>query len=105
MNFLGGYPFALGLTLLVEVLLIALMSPKESRRAYLRAALLLNLFTHPLANLAFWSWPALFIEIELGVLLLETLGYSLVLGLRVPRALFLAVVANGATVAASLLLR
>ncbi len=101
MGIFETYLLALALTLAIEVPLLAVLAPREHRRSYVRAALLVNLVIHPLANAAYWEGYGSFIEIELAVVLVELLAYTLVLGVRLPRALYFSVLANFATAAAS----
>ena len=63
-------------------------------RLVVGTALFLNLFTHPLATMMTWNRGWMFGEIELVVLLIETLGYRIVARQSWPRAFGLALVAN-----------
>ena len=99
------YLLALALTLAVELPLVALAGGPPRGRL-VRDALLLNLFTHPLAVLAHRHlaepgdpWGTAFLAIECLVVLAETGGYRWVSGVSWTRAAGLALLANGVTAA------
>ena len=98
------YTALLFLTILVEVPLAVVLAGGTSRRVVLAGAVAVNLFSHPLAHLAWNSAAASYATIELSVGLVEVLGYRLAAGLSWRRAIVLSVLANGATVALSFLL-
>lgn len=91
-----SYPALLGLTVLVELALLAALAPRGRRAAVLAAGLAVNGVTHPLAFTLHAALDALTC-IELGVILLEALGYHLALGVGRGRALLLAALTNGVT--------
>ncbi len=102
---------ALLITLAVELPLAAALAGREVRRRVLLVALLLNVFTHPLAVLAMQlvgssdlPWVPLFFVIEAIVIAVEAIGYHLVAGLAWRRAALIAVVCNVTTAALSPLL-
>ncbi len=71
---LGTYFLALGVTIAVEIPLLLVCTPSRDRARVWQIALLLNLFTHPLANLAYWEGLAPLLIIEVGVVVVEALG-------------------------------
>lgn len=91
-----SWPVALLGTLAVELPLAVGLAPRGLRQRVLGVALLANLWTHPLVWLwlgAGGSWWAA----EGGALVAESLAFLLVGGLSLPRAAWVATVANGAT--------
>lgn len=105
------YLLALVLTLAVELPLVAWLAGPTARPRILLDALLLNLFTHPLAVLAVnhltppeQPWGLAFVGIELGVVTVEALGYRFGTELSWRQALGLSALANTITAALSPLL-
>jgi hypothetical protein len=94
------YGIALALTLAIEVPLVALCVDRERRKRATWDAIFLNLFTHPLANLAYWQ-GASFQAVEAAVMLTETCGYRIVTGLGWGRAAAIGVGVNVVTAALS----
>lgn len=94
------YGLALALTLLIEVPLVALCVGRERRARATWDAILLNLLTHPLANLSCWH-GASFHVVEAAVVVVETCGYRLVTGLTWGRAAAVGVGVNVVTAALS----
>ena len=80
-----------------------MLAPAKQRRLVILVAALLNLFTHPLATVAYLQGWGSFTTVEIGVVLVEFLGYWIVGGLRLSRAAAIALVANLPTAALSLL--
>ena len=101
---LSTYFLALGVTIAVEIPLLLVCTPSRDRARVWQIALLLNLFTHPLANLAYWEGLAPLLIIEVGVVVVEALGYFLLTPLSLRRSLALAALANLITGLGSLLL-
>lgn len=101
---MSGYATALGLTLAVELPLAVAVAPRDERWHVGRVALLLNLFTHPLAFLAYRERLASFEAVELAVLAAETVGYRVACFAGWRRALGVALLTNGTTAALSILL-
>ena len=95
------YPLALALTLAVELAVVAAFAGRGRRRFVLLVALLVNLFTHPLACAAYWDGIASFTTIEILVVAAETIGYRFAARLDWRRAAALAVGANTVTAAMS----
>lgn len=96
------YPAALALTLGLELLLVGLLVARASRTEALVACTAVNLLSHPTA--AWLLVQGLDLELlEVGVLLVETVGYRLALGSRWGRAAGLALATNGVTWAVSYL--
>ncbi len=95
------YPLALALTLAVELPAAAAVAPRGRRSFLLLVALLVNLFTHPLACAIFWEGTTSFVTIEVLVVMAEAIGYRFVGRLDWCRAVGLAVGANCLTAAMS----
>jgi len=98
-----SYPAQLGLTLLVELGLLALVVPGGRSLTLLGTGLGVNLVTHPVAH-ALYNATGELTAIEIGVLLCELVGYRLVAGLGWGTAALAAGLTNGATWGLSLLL-
>ena len=78
------------------------VAPEDRSRVW-RNALLLNLFTHPLANLAHWQGLLPFLAIEALVVLVEAVGLILLARLSFKRAFAVSAFANAVTATGSLL--
>lgn len=91
------YPVAIGVTLVVELLLVACMT---KTKAWLIACVAVNLLTHPTAWTVNTRVDALEL-IELVVIAVETIGYRVATGASLRKSLLIAVIANGATWALS----
>jgi len=89
----GPYPFYLGLTLLVELLLVLVLA---RQRWPLLVCLLVNCLTHPLAFFAVLQGASIW-WIEILVLGVETAGYALLVPWSWRRAFLVALVCNGVT--------
>ncbi len=89
-----GYLLFLAATLLIELPLAAALAGVGRRRETLHAALALNLLTHPVATAVAILAPAVWLPVELVVILVEAQGYSTLAGLTTSRALLVALVAN-----------
>lgn len=76
----------------------------RDRKRILPALFCLNLITHPLATWVFAEGQLGFWSLELCVIAVEALGLSWVTGSRLASMLGVAVLANAATIALSLLL-
>lgn len=102
---LAAYLPQLATTIGVELSLACALAPRGTRAGVAAAALFLKLTTHPLATLALTACGErlAFAAVELVVAGVEALGYWLVAGLRLRRALVLAAVANGVTALLSFL--
>lgn len=114
---LDVYLLALGLTLVVEVPVAVALAGREKRWKMALDAPLLNLFSHPLATLAFFFgglplaleadvsplWA--FAVVEAGVIAVEALGFWLLTGLSAARATLISLAANGLTIALSFAMR
>ena len=101
MTWSAGYACALLVTLVCELALAAALVRRGVRRRVVGDALLLNLLTHPVANMVHAAIGGGFVGIELGVIAVELLGYRAVTGLSWRRAALVAVVANAVTAALS----
>lgn len=95
----------LAITLVVELAVVWLSTPRALRRAAAPTCLFANLTTQPLAWYAVFLTPHLtvFLLVELAVILAELLAYRRAAGLPWRLALVLAVRANAVTIALSLL--
>ncbi|MDA1263470.1 MAG: hypothetical protein O2816_00155 [Planctomycetota bacterium] len=93
-----SYPALLGLTVLTELVIAAVFAPRERRSSFLLVCVLVNAITHPLAfALHGASAVGSMAAIEVGVILLEALGYRLAAKASPARALTVATIANGVT--------
>lgn len=99
----AGYFLALAITLAVELPIVGALVRSRVERGWWIPVLLLNLFTHPLANLAHWEGLAPFVVIEATVVLVEAGGFAFLLRLGPGRALLVSLAANTVTAAGSLL--
>ncbi len=99
------YLLALALTVGVEALVLALLArtARTPARPLLVASLFANLFTHPLANLAYTGSVPSFVAVEATVVLAEALLYAALLKPGATRALLWSLAANGASMALSIL--
>lgn len=95
------YFLALLLTLAVEALIVALLARGRHRWRAVKTSLCLNLFTHPLANLAYTGTLGSFLAVEASVVLVETWLYAWIEHPGMRRALIWSVAANGVTMALS----
>ena len=100
---LATYSLALAITLGVEIPIARACVARRERPGVTRMALLLNLFTHPLANLAHWEGLLPFLAIEALVMITEALGYFVLAGVPLRRAILVSAIANAVTAAGSLL--
>lgn len=95
---------ALGLTLAIELALMALLAPRGRRREVLLTLLFANLLTHPLASsgvgIALEHW----LVVELAVCAFEALALRVVGGLSWIRAGLLSLVVNASSAGVGLLL-
>lgn len=114
-NLLGLFALTLGLTILIEGPVLAVIA--RGRRRVWRTAILVNAITNPIAVFAFLAsevvmysigiWDAVaveFIVIELFVILAEWRLLKRALGLSQRQALIASVVANGLSMTAGVLL-
>lgn len=96
--------WSFALTVLVELPIVLAAAPPPLRRRILGDAVLVNLFTHPLAWISIrrfgWSWTG----VELAVALTELLVYRRITGLPLRRAAVAALLANGVTAGLSFLI-
>ena len=99
---LTGYLLLLAATIVVELPIVAAAAGARRRGDAARAAVALNLLTHPLATAAVLLWPGSWAPAELGVVAIEYLGYRSLARLAVPRAAAAALLANLATAALAL---
>lgn len=92
-----SWPAACAATVALELPLAAALAPPGRGRRVGGDALLLNLFTHPLAWGAVLGlgWPLL--PVEVAVTAAEAVGYRAVSGLPWSRAALTSVVCNGLT--------
>ena len=95
------YLLTLGLTLLIELPLVWLLTRRRCGNAMLLPALLANLVSHPLATLAVSDHLLPWIVAEALVVVFEGLVYHLVGRLGLVRALLIAFVTNLLTAALS----
>jgi hypothetical protein len=103
MDDLAGPLQALGLTILIEFCVLALVQRRELRRVLL-AALLVNAFTEPVANAVYAAGIASWLAIEVAVVAVEMLLYGLLLQTAWRRALLLSQIANSASALIGVLL-
>jgi hypothetical protein len=99
----ASWLLALALTVGIETA-IALGIGGTARRRLLLDVPLVNLFTHPLATVAYHHLGAPFWAVEVAVLAVEAAVYRFVTGLPWPRALILATLCNAVTAALSFVL-
>ena len=94
----AALPYAAALlgTIAIETGLARVLAPGDWQRLRLDTPLL-NLLSHPLLTLVVWNGVLSVPTAELGVILLETVGYRVLTRLAWPRAIGLAVVLNGVT--------
>ena len=95
-------------TIVIETL-IALLLRRRGQLQVERSQImsdvpLVNLFTQPLANLAFRSFGAPFAVVELAVILVELLIYKKIMSLSWRSAAGLSIATNGATILVSLMI-
>ncbi len=97
------YFVALALTIGVEALVLVALARVARRpcRAVLSTSLCINLFTLPLANLAYSGTSASFVAVEAAVVAAEALLYAWLLRPGFARALLGSALANGASMALS----
>ncbi len=94
---------ALAVTLAVEAAVIAALAHAGKRRRAAGTSLCLNLFTHPLANLAYTGTLLSFVAVESAVIAVEALLYATLERPGLRRALHWSLLANGVTMALSAL--
>jgi hypothetical protein len=94
----------LGATLALEVPLAALLAGRGRRADTWRAALALNLLTHPAATAAIWLAGAPWLPTELAVAAVEAAGLRGLTSLGRARALGIALAANAVSALAGLAL-
>lgn len=101
---IDSYAEALGLTLVVELVIIWGLTRKAGNPDILAVAFFANLFTHPLASFAVQGPDALlgFWPTECAVIVAEALLFRVAAGLSAKEAIRLAAIANGATIVISL---
>lgn len=93
---------ALLLTWLVEwAVAAAVLLRSDTHLAY--NTLLINAFTNPLANWAYWEWDSNFWEIEVVVFLVEIPLYRSLLGIPWKLAVIISLAGNGLSAACSFL--
>ena len=90
------YAAALLGTILVETGLARVLAPGAWKRLRVDTPLL-NLLSHPLLTLVVWNGVLSLPAAEIGVILLETIGYRVLTRLSWPQAFGLSVVLNGVT--------
>jgi hypothetical protein len=98
-----SWPWLLALTCAVELPIVVALAPASARRRIVGDGLAANLLTWPLAFWLVTGGHAGWLAVELGVAAVETLVYAQVTRLALPRALGVAVAANGVTAAMSFL--
>ncbi|MCR9245032.1 MAG: hypothetical protein NXI31_08360 [bacterium] len=91
--FLSYLPLLL-LTIVLELVIVALLVRGPQRRTVLLGCVGLNLVTHPLATIACWNSGYHALALEPVVVLAEWLGYRALLGLGTGRALACSLLAN-----------
>lgn len=100
-TWLAPYVAILGLTIGTEAFVAWFIAPRRSRAKVLRDLVLLNLFTHPLANLGYQELGIAFAWVEICVLSAETAGYRMVTRLGWRDAALVATGCNAVTAALS----
>lgn len=95
------YASLLALTALFELPAAASLSESADRGRVVLCALLLNMFTHPVAWIACVDLQLPFAAVEGAVIAVEAVGYCLVGALSWRRAAAVALLANGATIGLS----
>ncbi len=96
MSDLGAPLAALGLTIVVEGAVVALVQRRDLRRILL-AAILVNCCTEPVASALYQYDLAPWLAIEIAVLLVEIVLYRLLLSLGWARAALISLLANAAS--------
>ena len=95
------YFIALGLTIAVEAIVLALLTRGTERRRVVTASLFVNCLTHPVAWILNAGGLPIFVAVELAVVAAEAQLYSTVVPARYRRALLWSVAANVPTIALS----
>ena len=86
------------LTVVTELLLVAVLAPRGRRATFLGICLAVNAITHPIAfELSARTGPGGIVGIELGVIAVEAIGYRIAGRCGLRRALLVAGLANGIT--------
>jgi hypothetical protein len=98
------WPTAFLCTVAIELPLVALVAPAGRRRRAAVDSIAANLLTHPLAWFLFGSALLPWTVVEIGVAGAETVVYRAVTGLRWPRAIAAAMLANTVTATLSFVL-
>ena len=98
------YLALLGATLALELPLATALAGAGRRAEVARAALALNLLTHPVATAAAWLAGAPWIPVELAVTIAEAAGLRGLTRLGSARALGIALATNGVSALAALAL-
>ncbi|MDJ0973279.1 MAG: hypothetical protein QNJ98_02305 [Planctomycetota bacterium] len=92
------------LTILVETVVACLVLPRDRRRLRIDVPLI-NLTTHPLATIAVATVAAPFLFVELVVIAAEVVGYRVVTGFSLRKAVWLSFGLNGITIVLSFVYR
>jgi hypothetical protein len=103
------YLFTLGLTIVLEAIVIFCLTHTAERYRLAGASIAINLFTHPLASFfndglltTFVTIEAdIFVAIEATIMVTEAILYRHIMGLTWSKSVLLSGVANAATIAAS----
>lgn len=103
MNDLRDPLAALGLTIVVEFAVLALVQRREVRRVAL-AAILVNACTEPMASVLYQNGVAPWLAIEVAVVVIEAPLYRLLLSVGWWRAFALSLLANAASAFVGVLL-
>jgi hypothetical protein len=95
------YLFTLGLTIVLEAVVIVCLITAAERSRLAGASVVINLFTHPLASLCHEGVLATFVTIEATIMVTEAILYRHIMGLTWSKSVLLSGAANAATIAAS----
>lgn len=95
------YLAALGLTIVLEGLVVCCLTTTAERSRLVGASVLINLFTHPLAFLCHTGALDTFVPLEATVMVTEAVLYRQIMGLPWSKSALLSGAANAATIMAS----
>jgi hypothetical protein len=101
MGWLLDYLSALGLTIVLEGLVVCCLTTSGERYHLVGASVVINLFTHPLASLCNNGSLDTLVILEATVMVTEAILYCHIMGLPWAKSALLSGAANASTITAS----